>query len=376
MPKPIPFFEYVPGFTAYFRKAIRMAQTLSTETPQPAQKNQSLKAIAMVGAAVVAWLVLYNILQPFANWLAYVLLSLPLESHLGQSMAFFFYDVPKIILLLGGMIFLITLLRTFFSPEQTRAWLGGKREGVGNVLAAMLGIVTPFCSCSAVPLFIGFVESGIPLGVTFSFLIAAPTINEVAVVMLFGLFGWKVAGLYIASGLIISILAGVVIGRLKMERYVEDFVWQLQSQGNGLVEKMSVAERIERSWASVKDIVGKVWIYVVVGIAVGAAIHGYVPDSALAGIMGKQAWWSVPAAVLLGVPLYSNAAGVIPIVSALMEKGASLGTVLAFMMSVVGLSLPETIILRRVLKPQLIAVFIGTVALAIIITGYLFNLVL
>jgi uncharacterized protein len=353
-----------------------MTQTLSSHATQPAQKNHGLKAFVIISAAAVAWLVLYNVIQPFANWLVYGLLALPQDSHLGESLAFFFYDVPKIILLLGGMIFLISLLRTFFSPEQTRAWLGGKREGVGNVLAAMLGIVTPFCSCSAVPLFIGFVESGIPLGVTFSFLIAAPTINEVAVVMLFGLFGWKVAGLYIASGLIISIIAGVVIGRLKMERYVEDFVWQLQSQGGGLVEKLTLQERLERSWASVKEIVGKVWLYVVVGIAIGAAIHGYVPESALAGIMGKQAWWSVPAAVLLGIPLYSNAAGVIPIVSALMEKGASLGTVLAFMMSVVGLSLPETIILRRVLKPQLIAVFIGTVALAIIITGYLFNLVL
>ncbi len=353
-----------------------MAQTISSQTPQLAHKNRNLKAFALVAAAVVAWLVLYNVIQPFANWLAYVLLAFPQDSHLGESLAFFFYDVPKIILLLGGMIFLISLLRTFFSAEQTRAWLGGKREGVGNVLAAMLGIVTPFCSCSAVPLFIGFVESGIPLGVTFSFLIAAPTINEVAVVMLFGLFGWKVAGLYIASGLIISIIAGVVIGRLKMERYVEDFVWQLQSQGGGLVEKLTMSERLERSWTSVKDIVGKVWLYVVVGIAIGAGIHGYVPESALAGIMGKQAWWSVPAAVLVGIPLYSNAAGVIPIVSALMEKGASLGTVLAFMMSVVGLSLPETIILRRVLKPQLIAVFVGTVALAIIITGYLFNLIM
>jgi uncharacterized membrane protein YraQ (UPF0718 family) len=240
----------------------------------------------------------------------------------------------------------------------------------------MLGIVTPFCSCSAVPLFIGFVESGIPLGVTFSFLIAAPTINEVAVVMLFGLFGWKVAGLYIVSGLVISIIAGVVIGRLKMERYVEDFVWQMQNQGNGVIEKLTLQERIERSWASVKDIVGKVWLYVVVGIAIGAGIHGYVPDAALAGIMGKQEWWSVPAAVLVGIPLYSNAAGVIPIVSALMEKGASLGTVLAFMMSVVGLSLPEAVILRRVLKLPLLITFFATVAVAIIITGYLFNWIL
>lgn len=340
-------------------------------------RSSSSRQIAFLVALVaIVWFVAYNLIQPLANWIAYNLLAQPQGSHLGESLAFFFYDVPKIILLLGGMIFLISLLRTFFSAEQTRAMLGGKREGIGNVLAAMLGIVTPFCSCSAVPLFIGFVESGIPLGVTFSFLIAAPTINEVAVVMLFGLFGWKVAGLYIASGLIIAIIAGVIIGRLKMERYVEDFVWQLQRQGDGVVEKLTLQERIERSWDSVKEIVGKVWLYVVIGIAVGAGIHGYVPESALSSIMGKQAWWSVPAAVLLGIPLYSNAAGVIPIVSALMEKGASLGTVLAFMMSVVGLSLPETIILRRVLKPQLIALFISVIATAIIITGYLFNWIL
>lgn len=330
-------------------------------------------AIGLFVLGAFVWVVAYNVIQPLANWIAYDLLVQAPGSHLGESLAFFFYDVPKILLLLGGMIFLISLLRTFFSAEQTRAMLGGKREGVGNVLAALLGIVTPFCSCSAVPLFIGFVESGIPLGVTFSFLIAAPTINEVAVVMLFGLFGWKVAGLYVASGLVIAILAGIMIGWLKMERYVEDFVWQIKSQGVGLVEKLTLQDRMDRSWESVKEIVGKVWLYVVIGIAVGAGIHGYVPESTLSSIMGKQVWWSVPAAVLLGIPLYSNAAGVIPIVSALMEKGASLGTVLAFMMSVVGLSLPETIILRRVLKPQLIAVFIGVIAVAIIIIGYLFN---
>jgi uncharacterized membrane protein YraQ (UPF0718 family) len=354
-----------------------MAQTLSSQTPQLAHKNRSLKAFALVGAAVVAWLILYNVIQPFANWLSYGLLALPQDSHLGESLAFFFYDVPKIILLLGGMIFLITLLRSFFSAEKTRAWLGGKREGVGNVLAATLGIITPFCSCSAVPLFIGFVESGIPLGVTFSFLISAPVVNEVALVMLFGMFGWKVAGLYMLSGVTIAIIAGVVIGRLKLERYVEDFVWQIKVGKDGLMpDKPTWTQRFEIAWASTKEIVGKVWLYVIVGIAIGAGIHGYVPESALVGIMGKGAWWSVPAAVLIGIPLYSNAAGVIPIVHALMEKGAALGTVLAFMMSVVGLSLPEMIILRRVLKPQLIAIFIGTVAIAIIIIGYLFNLVL
>jgi uncharacterized membrane protein YraQ (UPF0718 family) len=345
--------------------------------PLSAPKTESTwRPYAWVGLAALAWLAAYNVVQPLADWVAYDGLRLGRETQLGESIAFFLYDVPKILLLLSGMVFVIGIVRTFFSPERTRALLGGKREGVGNGLAALLGIVTPFCSCSAVPLFIGFVESGIPLGVTFSFLIAAPTINEVALVMLFGLFGWKVAGLYVVSGLTIATLAGFLIGRLKLENQVEDFVWKVRSGPGGLAEHLTGADRIQRAWDSVREIVGKVWLYVIVGIAVGAGIHGYVPESALAGIMGAEAWWSVPAAVLLGVPLYSNAAGVIPIVSALLEKGASLGTVLAFMMSVVGLSLPEIIILRRVLKPRLIAIFVGIVALAIILTGYLFNIVL
>jgi uncharacterized membrane protein YraQ (UPF0718 family) len=347
---------------------------IATKTSGPGQKNSRL--IWIMGIAVVAWVAAYNLIQPLANWLTYGLLGLPTDSRLGQSLAFFLYDVPKIFLLLSGMIFLISLLRTFFSPERTRALLGGKRQGIGNVLAALLGVITPFCSCSAVPLFIGFVESGIPLGVTFSFLISAPTVNEVALVMLFGLFGWRIAGLYVASGLVIAILAGWVIGRLHLESSVEDFVWQIQVQASTETERITWELRIQRAWQSVKEIFGKVWLYVIIGIAVGAGIHGYVPAAAMVQIMGKQAWWSVPAAVLLGVPLYSNAAGVIPIVSALMEKGASLGTVLAFMMSVVGLSLPEMIILRRVLKPKLLAIFIAIVALAIIITGYMFNLVI
>jgi uncharacterized membrane protein YraQ (UPF0718 family) len=340
-------------------------------------KGTSFRIYAVTGVAAVAWWVAYTLLQPLAELVTFDLLGFSRDSPLGQAVAFFLYDVPKILLLLGGMIFLITIVRTFFSAERTRQLLGGKRVGLGNVLAAALGIVTPFCSCSAVPLFIGFVESGIPLGVTFSFLIAAPVINEVALVLLLGLFGWRVALLYVASGLTIAIIAGLVIGRLGLERWVEDFVWQMQftaAQDDALT--LTWEERIQRGWAGVRDIVGKVWLYVVVGIAVGASIHGYVPTDALAGIMGKSAWWSVPVAVLIGVPLYSNAAGIIPIVSALLEKGASLGTALAFMMAVIGLSLPETIILRRVLKPQLIAVFLGTVAVAIIITGYLFNLVL
>jgi uncharacterized membrane protein YraQ (UPF0718 family) len=350
--------------------------TLQQQTvPQPEKKRQA-GLFVLLAVLAVAWWLAYQYIQPFSNWLVYSLFQVPAGSHLGESLAFFFYDVPKILLLLSGMIFLISILRTFFTPERTRKLLGGKREGVGNVLAAMLGIVTPFCSCSAVPLFIGFVESGVPLGVTFSFLVAAPTINEVAVVMLFGLFGWKVAGLYIVTGLAIAILAGIVIGRLHLESSVEDFVWQIQAGEGAAEEKLTWEDRIRRATQSVKEIVGKVWLYVIIGIAVGAVIHGYVPEAAMAAVMGKQAWWSVPAAVLLGVPLYSNAAGVIPVVSALMEKGASLGTVLAFMMSVVGLSLPEMIILRRVLKPKLLGIFIAVLAFAFILTGYLFNLIL
>jgi len=345
---------------------------MAVESRNIFQRN---KPVFLILAAAI-WIGAYNLIQPLANWLTFSLLGLDPSSKLGESLAFFFYDVPKILLLLSGMVFVISLIRTFFSPERARKMLGGKREGLGNGLAAMLGIVTPFCSCSAVPLFIGFVESGIPLGMTFSFLIAAPTINEIALVMLFGLFGWKVALLYVASGLVISIVAGIVIGRLNLERYVEDFVWQLQRNSAGFEEQFTWDRRIDSAIQSVREIVGKVWLYVVIGIAVGAGIHGYVPESALVEIMGKQAWWSVPAAVLIGVPLYSNAVGVMPVVSALVEKGAALGTALAFMMAVVGLSLPELIILRRVLKPQLIAVFVGTVAIAIVLTGYLFNLVI
>jgi len=340
----------------------------------PSQTNKRLFAI--LGIAVLAWLIAYNIIQPFANWISYSVLGLERDSHLGESLAFFFYDVPKILLLLSGMVFAISIVRTFFSPERTRALLGGKREGIGNILGAMLGIVTPFCSCSAVPLFIGFVESGIPLGVTFSFLIAAPTINEVAVILLLGLFGWKVAGLYIASGLFVAGLAGFIIGRLKMEKYVEDFVWNIQRSADAAEEKLNWTDRIERAWTSVKEIVGKVWLYVVIGIAVGAGIHGYVPQDALASILGKQAWWSVPAAVLIGIPLYSNAAGMVPIVGTLIEKGASVGTALAFMMSVIGLSLPEAVILKRVLKLPLLITFFAVIAVAIILTGYLFNWIL
>jgi hypothetical protein len=344
--------------------------------PKPRQSQWRLPALVL--GLTVVWILLWGQLQNLADWLSYGLIGLQHDTRLGESVNFFFYDVPKILMLLTAMIFLVTMARSFFSPEQARAALGGKREGVGNVLAAGLGVITPFCSCSAVPLFIGFVESGVPLGVTFSFLIATPVVNEVALAMLFGLFGWKIAGLYLVTGLIVAIVGGIIIGRLKPEQYVEDFVWQIQvgQQAGGATYKPSWNDRIRDAGRSTKEIVGKVWPFVVIGIAIGAGIHGYVPEDFLAEIMGRNTWWAVPAAVVLGVPLYSNAAGVIPIVYALMEKGAALGTVLAFMMSVVALSLPEILILKRVIKTKLIAIFIGIVALAIILTGYLFNLVI
>ncbi len=329
----------------------------------------------LLGIGLAVWIFLYWALQPAADFLTYTLFKLPASSHLGTSVNFFLYDAPKVILLLMLIIFAVGIVRSFFSAERTRQILAGKREFVGNILAGGLGIVTPFCSCSAVPLFIGFVETGIPLGVTLSFLIASPMVNEVALVMLYGMFGWQVALIYLVTGLVIAIAAGWVIGRLKMERYIESWVFDIKISGSSAPStNMSFEERVRYGLNAVREIVGKVWPYVLAGIAVGAFIHGYVPDGLLASFMGKDAWWSVPAAVLIGVPIYSNAAGIIPIVQALMEKGAALGTALAFMMAVVGLSLPETIILRKVLKWQLIGIFVGVVAAGIILIGYLFNL--
>jgi uncharacterized protein len=299
-------------------------------------------------------------------------------NRLASALAFFLYEAPKVMMLLAVVVFAVGIVRTFFTPERTRRLLAGRREALGNVLASLLGVVTPFCSCSAVPLFIGFVTTGVPLGVTLSFLIAAPMINEVALVLLFGLFGWKVALLYMGTGLLIAMIAGWVIGRLKLERWVEGWVYAAapQSTAGTPEERIRLAERLRMGRDAVKDIVGKVWPYVLAGIAVGAGIHGFVPQDLMASVMGKSAWWSVPLAVIIGVPLYSNAAGIIPIVQALLEKGAALGTVLAFMMSVIGLSLPEMIILRKVLKLPLIATFVGVVAGGILIVGYLFNIVL
>lgn len=333
------------------------------------------KFIYIAGGFLI-WILVYFQIGRVADYLTYSILELERGTRLTEAIRFFIYEVPKVLLLLILIVFVVGIIRSYFSPERTRRILGGKKLFVGNVLASMLGIVTPFCSCSAIPLFLGFVESGVPLGVTFSFLIAAPMINEVALVLLFGLFGWKTALLYMSTGLLIAIVSGFIIGKLKLEKYVEPWVYEIKSGQTQIAEQtITFSDRVDAGIMAVKDIVSKVWIYIVIGIGVGAGIHGYVPENFMASLMGKSVWWSVPIAVIIGVPMYSNAAGIIPIVQALLEKGASLGTVLAFMMSVIGLSLPETIILKKVLKLQLIFIFVGIVAVGIIIVGYIFNLV-
>jgi len=333
--------------------------------------------LLLLAPSLVVWWLVYGMLPGFSRLLTYQVFGVTQGSHLGDSLEFLFYDTPKVLMLLTLVVFGVGIIRTFFTPERTRKVLAGKRESAGNVMAALLGIVTPFCSCSAVPLFIGFVTAGVPMGVTFSFLISAPMVNEIALVLLYGLLGWKVAALYLGTGLFVAILAGWVLGKLNLEPYVEDWVMKIRTDPSVVpADEQTWADRIEAGLRAVKDIVGKVWIYVVVGIAVGAGIHGYVPEGFMASIMGKGAWWSVPAAVLVGIPMYSNAAGIVPVVEALLGKGAALGTVLAFMMSVIALSLPEMVILRKVLKPRLILVFAGVVGLGILLVGYLFNAVI
>ena len=342
----------------------------------PGQEN--IKWLSGVFFAVVLWVLLYSNLEWCAGMLLH-LSGISRTNRFGEALYFFIYEVPKVLLLLTAVVFLMGIVHTFISAERTRALLSGRRTGAGNVLAACLGIMTPFCSCSAVPLFIGFLQAGVPLGVTFSFLIAAPMINEVALALLFGMFGWKVALLYSGMGLAVAIIAGVVIGKLRMERYLEEWVQKLQERMVSAEvegESMSVPLRIKEGIRHVRDIVGKVWLYIVLGVGLGAGIHGYVPENFMASLMGKSVWWSVPVAVLIGVPMYSNAAGILPVVQALLGKGAALGTVMAFMMSVIALSAPEMIILRKVLKPQLIAVFAGVVAVGIMLVGFVFNLVL
>lgn len=326
---------------------------------------------------ILIWWLVYSHLQIFSTFITYSLLHIPRVSRLGETFLFFFYDTPKVFMLLGLVVYVVGLLRSFITPEKTRQFLAGKSEFIGNILAALLGIVTPFCSCSAVPLFIGFVSAGIPLGVTFSFLISAPMVNEIALILLYGLLGWKIAAIYLVTGLSIAIVAGMVIGRMHPEKYIEDWVKDIRV---GAVDQQAAEtnwhERILFARYSVTDIFKRIWLYILIGIILGAVIHGYVPQSFMALVMGAHTWWSVPLAVLLGIPLYSNAAGIIPVVEALIGKGAAIGTVLAFMMSVIALSFPEMVILRKVLKPRLIGIFLIVVTIGIVIIGYLFNLII
>lgn len=331
-----------------------------------------------IGLAALAWVVLYRSILPFWDWVVYGLLGLSANTRLGEAVHFFLYDTSKILLLLSGIIFVVAVLRSFFSLERTRALLGGRRAGAGNLLAALLGVVTPFCSCSAVPAFIGFVSAGVPLGITLTFLIASPMVNEVALVLLYTLFGWQIAALYLVSGLTLAIGAGLLLGRMGLERYVEPFVYQTKLGKTSFdpARGMRWEERFAVGLAEVKSILGKIWPYLLLGIGLGAVIHGWVPADLFARYAGPENPLAVLLAVLLGIPLYSNAAGILPLVEVLHHKGIPMGTLLAFMMAVVALSLPEMILLRRVLRPRLIAIWAGVVGLGIVLMGYLFNAVL
>jgi uncharacterized membrane protein YraQ (UPF0718 family) len=324
-------------------------------------------------AGTVLWLFLWFINLPLSLWLTFDVLGLDPASQFGQAVAFFLYDVPKVMLLLTGVVTLVSFLRSFVAPERVRSALAGRNAVVGTVAAAGFGIITPFCSCSAVPLFIGFVEAGVPLGVTFAFLVASPMVNEIAIVLLWGLIGPQLTIAYVVAGLSVAIMAGLVIGRMNMERYVEDYVWNVRAGSVAVGFKPTMSDRVRDAWRSTVDIVGRVWPYVVAGIAVGALIHGFVPTELVVAIGGEDNPLAVPALVALGVPLYSNAAGTIPIVDALIGKGLPIGSAVAFMMAVTALSFPEMVILRKVLKPRLLATFVGIVAAGIIAIGYLFN---
>ncbi|WP_207858171.1 permease [Lucifera butyrica] len=317
-----------------------------------------------------------GMLQDFADFISYNMLGLKAGTHLGDAVNFFFYDTVKIFIMLAIIVFAVSLIRTYFPPEKTKSILSHKREFWGNISAALLGIVTPFCSCSAVPLFIGFLESGVPLGVTFSFLISSPMVNEVALILLWGMFGWKIAAIYAISGVSVAIISGYIIGKLHLEHLVQEYVYQIKTGNTAETARMSNRERMDYAMDYTKEIMKKVWLYIIIAIAIGGAIHGYAPEDFLVNYAGKDNLFAVPLAVLIGVPLYSNAAGMIPIVYALMEKGMSTGTVLAFMMSVTALSLPEMIILKNVLKPKMLMIFAGIMAITIILIGYLFNAII
>jgi uncharacterized membrane protein YraQ (UPF0718 family) len=315
-------------------------------------------------------------LENFSRYIVYDLLKLSQNTHFSSALQFFIYDTIKIFILLSVIIFAISFIRSYFPPEKTRKILSHKKEFIGNILAALLGVATPFCSCSAVPLFIGFVEGGVPLGVTFSFLISSPMVNEVAIVLLFGLFGWKITAIYIGTGLTVALVGGYIIGKLKLEKWVEEYVYTMHMGEGQVTQPQTFKERIDYAKSNTKEILGKIWFYVIIAIAIGGFIHGYVPEDFLVKYAGKGNILAVPIGVLLGVPLYSNAAGVIPIVYALMQKGVTMGTALAFMMAVTALSLPEMIILRKVLKMKLLFVFVGIMTVTIMAVGYLFNAIM
>ncbi|MBT3207252.1 MAG: permease [Bacteroidetes bacterium] len=339
--------------------------------------NRSMNGCFLPMFLLLLWVLLYCNLQNIADFAINDVVKMSPGKHLTETLRFFIFEVPKVMLLLVLIIFSVGIIRSYFTTEKTRKMLEGKSLFTGNIMASLLGIVTPFCSCSAIPLFLGFVEAGIPIGVTFSFLIAAPMINEVALVLLVGLFGWNVALIYVFTGLTIAIFSGWLIGKLGLEKYVADWVYTIKSnQEEGEEEKLTFYDRIQKGFESVQEIVGKIWVYIVIGIAVGAGAHGYVPEDFLGSLLGKENWYGVPLAIIIGIPMYSNAAGIIPIVSVLIEKGVSLGTALAFMMSVIALSLPEIIILKKVLKWQLIVAFVGIVATGIVAVGFIFNFVM
>ncbi|WP_079415400.1 permease [Thiomonas intermedia] len=347
-------------------------------SPAPAVQPAAWRAWIVPVLFVLGWAAAYSQLEPgtdaFMHGLSAVT-GLSPAGHLYSAVAFFVFEVPKVLMLLALIVFVVGVIQTFFTPEKTRSILAGRRQGVGNVMAAALGIVTPFCSCSAVPLFIGFLTAGVPLGVTFSFLVSAPMVNEVALALLLGMFGWKIAAIYLSLGLAVAIAAGLVIGRMNPVNLVEPWVFDMPAV-QGEEGRLVWQARFAQGWAHVRDIVLKVAPYILAGVGVGAWIHGYVPQDFMAHLMGKSAWWSVPLAVLMGVPMYSNAAGIIPVVQALLGKGAALGTTLAFMMAVTALSLPEFMILKKVMKPRLIALFAGVVSVGIVIVGYVFNAVM
>lgn len=312
----------------------------------------------------------------FADWLTYSIFNIAPETRLAETVNFFIYDTIKIFILLTVIIFVVSIIRSFLPPEKIRAILSSEKKYFGNVLASLLGIITPFCTCSAIPLFLGFLGAGVPLGTTFSFLVASPMINEVAVVLLFGMFGWKIALLYIVSGLVIAIVSGVIIGHLKVENLVEEFIFKSEQNGKILLPSLTWKQRIKYAKNYTIGIIKKVWIYIMVGVGIGAWIHGYIPTDFLVQYASAEKWYAVPLAVLVGIPLYSNAAGVIPLVGVLTEKGVAIGTSLSFMMAVTALSFPEFMILKKVMKIKLIVIFASIVGLGIIFTGYLFNLVL